>query len=155
MSIKQWKYLPLTFFNFPTFKALLGVFEHKQNQQNLKEMANLTSDFFKIPMIYLVKYNNGEDEARYRLYVGMAMGEEESFTLPVTPSITSGCDVYEIEVEDMNNNNSALLTIQTDIRSGIQANGDTIEVRVTDGTTTRRAKMNYDQADNGGVGGWS
>ncbi|MGB0176928.1 MAG: hypothetical protein ACPF9D_07165 [Owenweeksia sp.] len=116
-------------------------------------MANLTSDFFKIPMIYLYAYKNEEDEDRYRLYVGMAMGEEESFSLPATPAVLSGCDVYEIQVESMTNDNSSLLSIQTDIRSGIKANGETIEVLVTDGTTTRKARMNYDQADGHGVGG--
>ena len=116
-------------------------------------MANLTTDFFKIPMIYLSVYKNSEGENRYRLYVGMAMGEEKSFTLPDSPSVSSDCDVYEIHVESMNNSNSALMSIQTDIRTDINAGCETIEVRVTDGTTTRKARMNYDQADGHGVGG--
>ncbi|HBF21295.1 MAG: hypothetical protein CMI36_01590 [Owenweeksia sp.] len=116
-------------------------------------MAQPEADFFKIPMIYLSKYINEEEQTRYRLYVGMAMGEEEEFHLPPTPSTLSDCDVYVIHVESLINDNSELMGIQTVFRSDIEATCRTIEVRVTDGTNTRRAKMNYDQADHGGLGG--
>ena len=115
-------------------------------------MSDLSNIFFKIPMIYLAQYKNEEEETRYRLYVGISLGEEQSFDLPDSPQTLSGVDVYHVQLNGVTLN-SGPTSVQTMVKSDIQANADSIEVVVSDGVITRKAKMRYDSADKGGLGG--
>ncbi len=119
----------------------------------LSESSEVTVSFLKVPTIYLVRYEVN-DEYRYRLYVSIALGSGQTFTLPSNPSVQSGCDVYEVQLSESGEASSSLLSMQTYIKSEIEASCDAIEVRLSEeGGTTRKAKMRYADADHPGVGG--